>query len=212
MNRIYHLLLPFLVIALISGCAQNESGGGQVDYEETKKMVVDILQTDDAKKAIEEIMTSDGMKQNLVMDQAVVSDTITTTLTSDKGTDFWRKSFEDPKFAESMAKSMEKENEQLLKNLMKDPEYRAMMVEVLRDPELQKDVTDILKSNDYRKHLQSVVSETLESPLYQARIQDILLKAANKQGGGQQGQGGGGGGGDQGSSGGQSGGGGGGGA
>ncbi|PLR80520.1 spore germination lipoprotein GerD [Bacillus sp. V33-4] len=211
MNRTYHLLLPFLVIGLISGCAQNESGGGQVDYEETKKMVVDILHTDDGRKAIEEVMTSDGMKQNLVMEQATVSDTIQTTLTSDKGTQFLQKSFDDPKFAESMAKSMQKENEKLLKNLMKDPEYRAMMVEILKDPALQSDVTDILKSNDYRTHLQTVVAETFESPLYQARIQDILLKAANKPQGGKQDQGGGGGG-DQGSSGNQSGGGGGGGA
>ncbi|PLR84727.1 spore gernimation protein GerD [Bacillus canaveralius] len=209
MNQTYHLLLPFLVIGLISGCAQNESGGGQVDYEETKKMVVDILHTDDGRKAIEEVMTSDGMKQNLVMEQATVSDTIQTTLTSDKGTQFLQKSFDDPKFAESMAKSMQKENEKLLKNLMKDPEYRAMMVEILKDPAIQSDVTDILKSNDYRTHLQTVVAETFESPLYQARIQDILLKAANKPQGGKQAQGGGGGG-DQGSSGNQSGGGGGG--
>ena len=97
-------------------------------------MVVDILKTDDGKKAIQEVMCDEKLKQELSMDQAVVTETIQTTLTSDKGTEFWKKSFEDPKFAESVAKTMEKENEQLLKKLMDDPEYRSKVMELLKDP------------------------------------------------------------------------------
>lgn len=180
------LLLPFAIVFFISGCAQGESGNGQMDYEQTKKMVVDILKTDEGKKAIEELMTDEKMQQKLVMDQKIVSETIEKTLTSEKGTDFWKKSFEDPKFAESMAKSMQKENEQLLKDLMKDPEYRGMMIEVLKDPELEKEVTNVLKSKEYREHLQKVVTETFESPLFKAKIQDILIKAAGEVKGGDQ--------------------------
>lgn len=206
------MLFPCMIIIMIAGCGQGEAGSNNMDYEQTKKMIVDILKTDDGKKAIQELMEDDKMKQKLVMDQAVVSETIEKTLTSDKGTEFWKKSFEDPKFAESIAKSMKKENEQLLKNLMKDPEYRGMMIEVLKDPELEKEVTNVLKSKEYREHLQSVITETFESPLFKAKIQEILLKAASEvksgeksgdsedkggedQGGGQQGgdQGGGGG-------------------
>ncbi|MEH7124741.1 spore germination lipoprotein GerD [Bacillus sp. JJ1532] len=180
MIKTFRLLLPILLIILMTGCAQGETGGNQMDYEQTKKMVVDILKTDDGKKAIKELMEDDKIKQQLIMDQKVVSETIEKTLTSDKGTDFWKKSFEDPKFAESIAKSMKKENEKLLKDLMKDPEYRGMMIEVLQDPALEKDVTKVLKSKEYREHLQTVVKETLESPLFKAKIQDILLKAANE--------------------------------
>ena len=32
---------------------------GKIDYEQTKKMVVDILKTDDGKKAIQELMADD---------------------------------------------------------------------------------------------------------------------------------------------------------
>ena len=46
--------------------------------------------------------------------------------------EFWKKNFEDPKFAETMAQSMQKENEQLLKNLMNDPEYRAKLMEIIK--------------------------------------------------------------------------------
>lgn len=173
-------LLPILMIILITGCGQVESSNNQMDYDQTKKMVVDILKTDDGKKAIQELMAEDKLKQQLVMDQAVVAETIEKTLTSEKGTDFWKKSFEDPKFAESIAKSMKKENEKLLKTLMKDPEYQGMMVEVLKDPELEKEVLNVLKSQKYREHLQTVITETFESPLFKAKIQDIIIKAAGE--------------------------------
>ena len=62
-------------------------------------MVVDILKTDDGKKAIQEVMSDEKMKEKLVMDQKVVSDTIQQTLTSDKAIEFWKKTFSDPKFA-----------------------------------------------------------------------------------------------------------------
>lgn len=178
-----NLLLIILLVFSVAGCAQTEAGGKQLDYEETKKMVVDILKTDDGKKALQEVMSDDGMKEKLVMDQAMVTSTIEKTLTSEKGTDFWKKSFEDPKFAEAIAKSMKTQNEQLLKDLMKDPEYKGMMIEVLKDPELTKEVTALMKSKEYREHLQKVMTETFESPLYKAKIEDILLKAATEKAG-----------------------------
>jgi len=180
MKKTSKFLIPAAFLILAAGCAQTESGGGQVDYEETKKMVVDILKTDDGKKAIQEVMGDDGMKQKLIMDQPVVTDTIEKTLTSEKGMDFWKKSFEDPKFAESVAKSMKKENEKLLKDLMKDPEYKGMMIEVMKDPELEKELTTLLKSKEYREHLQKVMSETFESPLFKAKLQALIVKAAEE--------------------------------
>nr|WP_263323852.1 spore germination lipoprotein GerD [Neobacillus sp. Marseille-Q6967] len=174
------LLLP--VIVFLSSCAPAAEGntGGQVDYEETKKMVVDILKTDDGKKALQEVMSDDAMKEKLVMDQKVVQDTISTTLTSEQATEFWKKTFNDTEFAKGVAKSMRTENEALLKDLMNDPEYRAMMIEVFKEPEMQKEMADALKSKEYREHLQSVITETLDSPLYKAKMQELLLKAAEE--------------------------------
>jgi len=182
MKRIYLLLLLILAIFLTTGCAQDQaSTGGKLDYEETKKMVVDILKTDDGKKALHEVLSDEKLKEQLVLDHTVVAETVQKTLTSEKGIEFWKKTFEDPKFAESIAKTMQKENEQLLKNLMNDPEYRGKMIEILKDPELGKEVTNLLKSNEYRDHVKQVVTETLESPLYQTKIQELLLKAAEEQ-------------------------------
>ena len=189
MNKYSKLLLPFYLLFIISGCSQAAAGGTQIDYEETKKMVVDILKTDDGKKAIQQVMSDEKLRKQLIMDQTIVKDTIEQTLTSDKGKEFWKKSFQDPKFAKGIAKSMEEENSKLMKILMNDPEYRAKMVEVLKDPELQKEVQDILKGKEYREYLQKIISRNLESPLFKAKIQDLLIKAAGEVKGGKDGTG-----------------------
>ncbi|MBO1515299.1 spore germination lipoprotein GerD [Metabacillus bambusae] len=182
------MIVSMTIICLtISGCAPKEEAG-QVDYEETKKMVVDILKTDDGKKALQEVMKDEEMKQVLIMDQKVVTETIQTTLTSDKGAKFWQKVFEDPKFVESFAKSLKEEHEKVIKGLMTDPEYQKLLIEVLQDPEMEKSIQTSMKSQEFRKHLQELIMETLSSPLYKAKIQDTLLKAAEEAGQGGSGQ------------------------
>ncbi|KMY55990.1 spore gernimation protein GerD [Bacillus sp. FJAT-27231] len=158
-----------------------DTGNAQMDYDATKKMVVDILKTDDGKKALQDIMQDEKVKQQLVLDQEMVTKTIEDTLVSEKGEKFWKEAFKDPAFASSIAKGMRKEQEDLLKALMKDPQYQDMMLSIMQDPEYQKSVTKLLKSKEYREHLQTVMDETFTSPLYKAKIQDILLKAATEE-------------------------------
>ncbi|MFD1738323.1 spore germination lipoprotein GerD [Bacillus salitolerans] len=194
------LLLLFIVLFTLAACAGGgEQGSGQADYEQTKKMVVDILKTDEGKKAIEEVMSDDSMKQALVMDQAIVTETIQTTLTSKEGNQFWSDAFKDPKFAETFAKSMQSEHEKLIKGLMKDPEYQKMLMEVFQNPDVEKQITTLLKSTEFRGHLQQVITETFESPLFKAKIADVVIKAAEEmqQSGGKKEEGGGGGGGSE---------------
>ncbi|WP_409273095.1 spore germination lipoprotein GerD [Neobacillus sp. SCS-31] len=191
MKKIYTLLLIGMIL-IVSGCA---AGTSQIEtkfnYEETKKMLVDILHTDDGKKAIHEIMTDDSIKKQMIMDESVVSDTIQKTLVSKEGMDFWKNSLKDPKMASALAKSMKTENEKLLKDLMKDPEYRAMMIEILKEPEIKKEMADALKSKDFRLHLQAVIADSMQSPLFKAEMQELLLQAAKEAAKGDKGGGGG---------------------
>jgi spore germination protein D len=145
-------------------------------------MVVDILKTDDGKKALQEVMKDEEMKQVLVMDQKIITETIQSTLTSEKGTKFWQKVFEDPKFVESFATSLQEEHEKVIKSLMKDPEYQKLLIGIFQDPEMQKTMQTSIKSQEFRKHLQDVILETLSSPLYKVKIQETLLKAAEEAG------------------------------
>lgn len=174
------LLFFGLMLFILNGCSTQDNQSGSLDYEQTKKLVVDILKTDDGKKALKEVLADESLKQELVLNDSVVNEAVGTTLVSDKGKDFWKKAFEDPKFAEAFATSMKEQYEKLQKDLLKDPEYRKGLMEILHDPEMEKELTELLKSTDYRDHLKEVVTETIESPLYQAKIQDILLKAAEE--------------------------------
>ncbi|WP_050183515.1 spore germination lipoprotein GerD [Domibacillus robiginosus] len=177
---LFRMLLLSVVIALAAGCANQNESPHQLDYEETKKMVVDILKTDDGKKALQEAMTDKEMREDLIMNQNDVTEAVQSTLTSEKGKEFWQKAFEDPKFVESYAKSMEKEHKKLLTELMKDPDYQKMLLDVMKDPEMQKTMQTAIKSQEFRKYLQGVIEETLASPLYKAKMEEAVKKAAEE--------------------------------
>ncbi|MEK1833127.1 spore germination lipoprotein GerD [Priestia megaterium] len=184
-KRLMLLIYIGMCMLLATGCAPQDEENNGMDYDQTKKMVVDILKTDEGKKAVEAIMKDPSVRQDILMDQNAIKDTISQTLVSDKGVEFWKKAMDDPKFAESFAKSLEKENKTVIKQLMKDPEYQGMLQDVLKDPAMEKEVLTVLKSKEYRTYLQKIMTETFDSPLYQSKIQDILLKAAEETQGGQ---------------------------
>ena len=179
MDRIIRLLIPLLLLVLATGCSSKDSGE-QMDYDAHKNMVMDILKSDDGKKALTENMKEDGMKETLIMDQPLVVETIEKSLTSEEGKAFWKEALKDPKFAHSLAESMKTENEQLLKDLMKDPEYRKAVIEIFKDPEVEKDLMEAMKSNEYREQMQTVIIETFESPLFKAQLEDLIIQASSE--------------------------------
>lgn len=181
---------------IMAGCGANNEASQDTDYDQTKKMVVDILQTDDGKKALQEIITDDNMKQHLVMESDTVKEAITEALVSDKGAQMWQKLFEDPDFVKSFQESMEDEQKKLYKSLMNDSDYQEQMLDLLQNPEISDQTLKLMKSQQYRKHLEETIQQTLETPTFQAKMQEVLLKAAEKQQQSSGGQGSGGGGGE----------------
>ncbi|PIB44628.1 spore gernimation protein GerD, partial [Pseudomonas sp. 2588-5] len=103
--------------------------GQQADYEATKQMVVDVLQTEEGKKAVQEVVQDEEIQEQLIMEQDFIKETIQTTLASEEGQEYWQEVMKDPEFAKTFAESMQEENENLLKGLMKDPEYQSMMLD-----------------------------------------------------------------------------------
>lgn len=168
-------------VILISGCSGGSSSGNeQTDYEATKKMVVDLLKTDEGKNAIKDVLADDKIKQNLVMESDVVQQAVEKAMTSDKGKEFWQKLFEDPKFVQAYAKAMQEEEKKLLKGLMKDPDYQKMMLELMQNPEIDKQMITVMKSQQFRTELEKTIKEQISSPLFKAEISDILIKAAEE--------------------------------
>lgn len=182
MKKIAILFIIMLISSSFIGCAALEdSNTSQPDYEETKKMVVDMLQSEDGKKAIQEVLKEDEVKEQLVMEQEFIKDTIEKTLASEEGKSYWQEVMKDPEFSKTFAESIQKENEKLLKDLMKDPEYQSMMVDILKDPEMEKSYTELMKSKDTRKELMAIVTEAMESPLFVAKVNDLLKDIAKQE-------------------------------
>lgn len=182
MKKIALFFILMLITSSFLGCAAMEdTNAAQPDYEETKKMVVDVLQTEEGKKTLQDILKEDQVKEQLLMEQDFIKDTIEQTLASEEGKTYWQEVMKDPEFAKTFAESLQKENEKLLKDLMKDPEYQAMMVDILKDPEMEKNYTELMKSKDTRKEIMAIVTEAMESPLFVARVNDLLKDIAKQE-------------------------------
>lgn len=182
MIRITIITLMSLSILILSACTEDTKTNKETDYDATKKMVVDILQTEDGKKALKELMTDEEMKKELIIDSDVVKNAIDQVLISEKGQEMWSTLFKDPTFVENFAKSITEEQKKLMKALMNDAEFQKQMLELLQDPEITKQMMGLMKSQEFRSHLEETIQQTLETPLFQAKIKEILLKAAEKQG------------------------------
>ncbi|WP_280771510.1 spore germination lipoprotein GerD [Salipaludibacillus daqingensis] len=175
------LLILFCATTIFGCAALEDTNTTQPDYEDTKRMVVDMLQTEEGKKAIQEVLKEDEVKEELIMEQEFIKDTIEQTLASEEGKTYWQELMKDPEFAKTFAESLQEENEQLLKGLMKDPEYQSMMIEILSDPEMEEHYVELTKSKDYRKEIQAVVTQAMESPLFVARVNDLLKEIAKQE-------------------------------
>lgn len=178
----HKILILILSILFLAACNSGAASGNQeAEYDSTKKMVVDILQTDEGKKTLQQVLAEEDMKKELVMNTEVVKDSIDSALTSDKAKEMWQTLFEDPKFVESYTKSVEDAQMEMIKKLMDDSKFQEKMLELLRDPKMDEQMLTVLKSQEFRSHLETTIQETLESPTFQAKMQDILIKAAEEQ-------------------------------
>ncbi|MED4128893.1 MULTISPECIES: spore germination lipoprotein GerD [Shouchella] len=168
------------ILATLSGCAQTEAQQN-TDYEGTKKMVIDLLKTDEGKKALHELIAQEDMREEIVMDSAFVKQTIQDTLTSDEGKKYWQEVMKDPEFAKAFAESMQAENEKIIKSLMKDPDYQQMMMDILKDPQMGEQALELMKSKEYREQIMGIMSEALESPYFAAKMAGLMNEAIEKQ-------------------------------
>ena len=181
------LMCPVLFLVLLAACGGGSTSGEQADYDATKKMVVDILKTDDGKKAITEVLSNEEMQQNMALESEIVSQTVSETLVSEKGKEFWTKMFSDPKFVQGFSKVLQDQQKELMKGLMKDAEYQKLMIELYKNPEMMEQMVTVMQGQKYREYLETTINETLNSPVFQAKMSETLLKAAekmSKEGGG----------------------------
>jgi spore germination protein D len=178
-------LLALLLI--LTSCGSESSGAAQgPSYKDMKSMVIDILKTEDAQKALQESAqqssgySAQSSKLLSVSDQEEVRIAVKDVISSPDYDKVIKKLMTDTRFAGEFAKSVNKENKTIHKELMKDPQYQAELVKTMKTPEMEKLILEVLKSAQYRKEVMSLMQESMQNPLFRLEVLD-LMKAAVKE-------------------------------
>ncbi|CAM4254485.1 spore germination lipoprotein GerD [Paenibacillus alkaliterrae] len=173
---------------LLTSCGAEPTGGNeQVSYKDLKSMVIDILKTEDAQKALQESSQNmsgySGQVSKLlsIQDQEEVRLAVKDVLVSPDYDKVIKKLMTDIRFAGEFAKSVNKQNKEIHKELLKDPVYQADLVKVLKNPEMDKMILEVLKSTQYRKEVMSLMQESMQNPLFRLEVLDLLKKAVQEQ-------------------------------
>ncbi len=150
-------------------------------------MVIDILKTEDAQKALQEsTIQSSGasgsqMGMMSVQDHEQVKLAVKEVLISPDYDKVIQKLMTDPRFAGEFAKSVNKQNKQIHKDLLKDPAYQQDLLKSMKSPEMERIILDVLQSTQYRKHINAIMQENMQSPLVRLQMLDLLKKAVQEE-------------------------------
>ncbi|AJS60244.1 spore germination lipoprotein GerD [Paenibacillus sp. IHBB 10380] len=188
MTDIRMLGLLFVLTVTLSACGSEQSSSSQGSYKETKTMVVDILKSDEGKKAVEEALSgggtsSGGMGMKMVSAQSSeeIRTAVKDTLTAPEYKKELEKIMKDPKFAGDFAKAISSENKKLHQELIKDPTYQKAVSEIMKSPEMMKMFLDLTKTPDYRKQSMAVMQEAMQNPLFRMEVMDILKSVVKEE-------------------------------
>lgn len=182
MTRKGSIMLVILLFIAAAGCG-SQARQPTPTYQENKKMVLDMLKTNEGKQTFKELLEDKEMRNVIVLDEPVVKKTIIETLTTEQGKKIWIELLADPEFSDRLARTMQRENEGLLKKMMKDPGYQGMMMDVLKAPRLQEQYLDLMKTKPFREQLKLGVQEALTSPLFKKQLMEAIADTLKKQAG-----------------------------
>jgi spore germination protein D len=185
-NRL-HVIIAIGCLAFVVSCGSDQPQAAPTDYKEIKTMVIDILKTEDGRKAIgdankhgdgEDVMrmrileTEQGKRLQLVV-QDILSDPAYAHALKEL--------MVDPKFAGDFAKAVNEENKNIHKALMKDPEYQQALIDVLKDPQFEHILLETMKSSQYRQQVMVIMKDSMQSPLFQTQMIQLMQKALEEQ-------------------------------
>lgn len=139
--------------------------------------MADAIQTEEGKKTLRKILAEEDFRELLVLEQPEVKKSIEETLLSEKGDEFWKKAFEDPKFTESIAKSLKEQQEDVMKGLMDDASFQKQLESFFKQPDMQKQLEEIMKSSTMKEQYEKAIEETINSPLLQMKWEKLIQEA-----------------------------------
>jgi spore germination protein D len=219
--KILALLCSMIFLSSCGSGSSSSPPSQNANYNDTKTMVLDVLKSDEAQKAIKSAQTKsdqqDGGGSQLKLlsagDTQHIQLAVKDVLTDTSNNKFLQTMMTDPKFAGQFAKAIQSDMKQLHKDLLKDPDYQKALISTMNSPDFEKMLLDTMKTPQYRQQTKTVIQESMQSPIVRLDLMNMLKKVLDEESqpktlsSGGQGGGGGGGQGGGGSSGGQGGGG-----
>lgn len=184
--RLYRFSLAFLLTFFLSTLAACSSGGSQAggasegkpDYNETKSMVLDILHSKEGRDTLRDIVKDPAFKTSMIVNEQDISSALIKTLNDEKNQKhFFEVEMKDPKFAAAIVKASKKEQQLILKQLIKDPEYQQSMLTLMKSPEYQTMTIALMQSPEYRQYLMKVMAESLQNPEFRLMFMDVVKEA-----------------------------------
>ncbi|AJY75307.1 spore germination lipoprotein GerD [Paenibacillus beijingensis] len=186
--RLSVIALTALLASMLTGCGSEPSGGGgqAMSYKDMKSMVIDILKTEDAQKALQEsTMQSSGggsgLKLLSVQDKENVRMAVKDVLVSPEYDKVIKQLMTDTRFAGEFAKAVNKQNKEIHKDLLKDPTYQKDLIQVMKNPEMDKMILDVLQSTQYRKQVMGIMQDTMQNPIFRLEMMDLMKKAVQDE-------------------------------
>lgn len=177
-------IIVFVAAVMLTACGTEQSSSPQLGYKEIKSMVVDILKTDEGKKAVEEAMgggsgsSGSGGTMGMRMMSAQSGDQIRVAVKDTLVSEEYKKEIEkimtDPKFAGDFAKAINSESKQLHMQLIKDPTYQKSIQDMLKSPDVMKSFLELTNTPDYRKQSMTVMQEAMQNPLFRMEVMELL--------------------------------------
>ncbi|MGO4532764.1 spore germination lipoprotein GerD [Paenibacillus sp. 2TAF8] len=198
----------FGLSVMLAGCGSDQSSSPpQGSYKEMKTMVVDILKSDEGKKAVEEALTGQsssggsgggggsedggasgggsgtvGMKMLMPMQSSEqIRIAVKDTITAPEYQKEFEKIMTDPQFAGEFAKAINGQSKQLHMQLIKDPTYQKSIGDIMKSPEVSKMFMDMTKTPEYRKQTMTVMQEVMQNPLFRMEVLTLLKKVVQEE-------------------------------
>lgn len=177
-NILFAVMIVILTTACSNAAQRPESQGP--NYRQVKEMVIDVLETNEGKKAIREMMKDPEFKREAVITSQDMEKAVAKTLQDPKSKKELENILKKPEVAKNFAEATRKEQQKLMKQLMKDPEYQKLLLDVLRDPEFEDHLLHLMKSRKYRQEMPKIMEEAMDTPSFQKKMEKLLEEAVKK--------------------------------
>lgn len=190
---LFRIWILFMGAALLlTACGAEQSSSPQMGYKEVKSMVVDILKTDEGKKAVEEALGggssggsggggSMGMKMINAQSGEQIRMAVKDTLVSEEYKKEIEKIMTDPKFAGDFAKAINSQSKQLHMQLIKDPTYQKSVEQIMKSPEVMKSFLELTNTPDYRKQSMTIMQEAMQNPMFRLEVLELLKTVVREE-------------------------------